>query len=629
MLKLLTKYRFPIILALIFTLIELMVELFQPFLIAKIIDDGIVAQNPASIRVWGAVLLAATAVSFVCGILNSFYSAHASQGYGYDLRERLYGKVQQFSHAVFNRLSPSTYITRMTNDVQQVQNTLFMSLRIMVRAPLVVVGSVIMAILVNPRLGFYLIVSAPVLFVLVVWIMRKAGGLFRRVQNQLDRVNATLRENLQAVRLVRAFNREERENGRFARQAGQLSDDTRSALRWSETTMPTVMLVTNAGILAVLWFGGSYIRLGEASVGEVVAVVNYAMRTGGVLSMMSWIIMSFARAKASAERIGEVLEMEDGQPGDQIGSAAGTKDEPEMERMVASPAMKDGQTEESPIGAETGAASEAQTGTEWPDGLDLPAHRGADEAVPDFSLSFRHVSFRYPNASEDALTDISFDAAPGQRIAILGATGSGKSTLVQLIPRLFEPTGGEIRIGGKNLLDWNVHELRGAVGYVPQETLLFTGTVRENIAWGKPDATFSEIEQVAKDAQIHEAILQFPGGYDSLIGQRGINLSGGQKQRIAIARALVRKPNILILDDSTSALDMRTEAALLMALGRYDCTILMITQKVSTAMQADTILLLDNGRVSACGTHGELIASVPLYRKIVESQNGKGAAKGA
>lgn len=568
--------------ALFFTLIELLVELFQPYLIARIIDDGIVAGNLTVIWRWGAVLLAATAVSFACGILNSFYSAHASQGFGHDLRERLYGKVQRVSFPVFSRLTPSTYITRLTNDIQQIVNTLFMSLRIMARAPLVVIGSVIMAIVVNPRLGFWLVVSAPALFLFVLWIMRKTGGLFRRVQRQLDRVNATMRENLQAVRLVRAFSREDRENERFRLQAKELSDVTRSALRWSETTMPTIMLVTNAGILAVLWFGGGQIRAGDASVGEVVAVVNYAMRTGGVLSMMSWIIMSFARARASAERLREVWRLD----------AAGGDGRPERPGPAASAGCK--------------------------------AREPADGA-PEGRIVFRDVSLRYPDAAQPALSGISFEAGPGERIAILGATGSGKSSLVQLIPRLYEPTSGDILIGGRPILEWDETELRSMVGYVPQETVLFTGTVRDNIARGNPSASFADIERAARDAQIHDSILQFPNGYDTLIGQRGVNLSGGQKQRIAIARALVRRPKILLLDDCTSALDARTEEALLAALDRYDCTMLLVTQKVGTAMRADRILLLDEGRLIACGRHEELVGMSPLYRKIVASQNGREA----
>lgn len=621
MLGMLKKYRVAIVIALSFTMIELTVELFQPFLIAKIIDDGIVAGNLSTIWGWGAVLLAATAVSFVCGILNSYYSAHTSQGFGYDLREKLYDRVQRFSFAVFNKLPPSTYITRLTNDVQQIQNTLFMSLRIMVRAPLVVIGSIIMAIVVNPRLGFFLVISAPVLFLFVVWIMRKAGGLFRKVQQQLDRVNATMRENLQAIRLVRAFNREERENTRFRKQARQLSDDTQSALRWSETTMPTVMLVTNAGVLAVLWFGGSQIQLGDAKVGEVVAVVNYAMRTGGVLSMMSWIIMSFARAKASAERVGEVFVLDERVGEGHLAEVAAAADSATGKAEAAT-----GKAEAA--AGESGAAATATQPTGEPGAgtaTTLTTAKRSSETTMDGSVSFRGVSLRYPQSAELALADISFDAAPGERIAILGATGSGKSSLFQLIPRLYEVTEGEIAVGGKNIADWDLVELRRAIGYVSQETILFTGTVRENIAWGNPGASQADIEQAARDAQIHQAIVQFPNGYDTMIGQRGINLSGGQKQRMAIARALVRKPAILLLDDSTSALDTRTESALLEALGKYEATILLITQKVATAMQSDNILLLDEGRLVASGTHEQLVDQSVLYQKIVASQNGKEA----
>jgi ATP-binding cassette subfamily B protein len=621
MFSLLKKYRFHIVIALALTMVELTVELFQPYLIGKIIDDGIVAGSMPVIWGWGAVLLTVTAVSFVCGIINTFFSAHVGQGYGYDLRESLYRKVQRFSFAVFNRLPPSTYITRMTNDVQQVVNTLFMSLRIMVRAPLVVIGNMVMAMIVNPLLGFWLVVAAPALFLFVVWIMRKTGGLFRNVQQQLDRVNAMMRENLQAIRLVRAFNREERENGRFRRQARQLSDDTQAALRWSETTMPTIMLVTNAGILAMLWFGGGQIRVGDASVGDVVAVVNYAMRTGGVLSMMSWIITSFARAKASAERIREVWQLDEGE-------AAVGPDRAQDGTAGATDGMIHGNGRADSNGVvvrngrdETGAmaGSPAEAG-ERP-GL---AIGGGESRPAGCRLAFRDVTLRYPGAAAPVLSGISFEALPGERIAVLGATGSGKSSLVQLIPRLYEATSGELCIDGTPVTEWDVDELRAMIGYVPQETILFSGTVRENIAWGSPSASFADIEQAARDAQIHESILQFPEGYESTIGQRGINLSGGQKQRIAIARALVRRPKILLLDDSTSALDTRTEAALLAALDRYGCTIVMVTQKVATAMRADRILLLDEGRLIACGSHADLVDRSPLYRKIVDSQNGRG-----
>lgn len=567
MIKMLKPYRMAIMIALCLTLIELIVELFQPYLIAKIIDDGIIASRLQVIYVWGGMLLVTTLVSFTSGIINSFYSAHVSHSYGYDLREKLYEKVQSLSYAVFNRLPASSYITRLTSDIAQVQNTVFMALRIMIRAPLMVVGSLIMAFVVNPKLAVYLLLSVPVLVVFVAWVMKTSSYLFGKVQAQLDRLNGFMQENLIGMRLIRAFHREKRMEKQFNHTSEALAMQTQSVLRLTETLMPVILFMMNLGIMAVLWFGGKHIVAGSSSVGDVVAIINYAMRMTGALSMLSWIIAGYSRARASAARITEVLQEEEG-----------------------------------------------------------IADRGStlrDEDKASGRIAFAGVSLRYPEAEGEALSNISFEVQAGQTVAFLGATGSGKSTLFRLIPRLYEADSGLITIDGIDIRKLPLDDLRHLIGYVPQDTMLFSGTIRDNIAWGKTDATLEEIEQAARDAQIHETILKLPKGYDTMVGQRGINLSGGQKQRISIARALVRRPRILLLDDSTSALDMRTEAALLRSLSGYSCTTLMITQKISTAVHADAIILLDEGRVLAQGRHETLLESSALYRKIVESQVGK------
>jgi len=357
-----------------------------------------------------------------------------------------------------------------------------------------------------------------------------------------------------------------------------LREGTVAALKLTETTMPFLLFIMNAGIIAVLWFGRIEIADGGASVGEVVAVINYSLRTIGALSALSWIMSSLSRGAASAGRVREVLEEND------------------------------------PVGERESRAGGAS-------GADV-----VEDAAPiQGRIEFREVSFRYPGRDVMALERISFTAEPGQRIAILGATGSGKSSLVQLIPGMYEPTEGTILIDGTDLRELDRKRLRRAIGYVPQEVMLFSGTIRENIAWGREDATLEQIRTAARQAQIHDTIERQPQGYETRLGQRGVNLSGGQKQRLSIARALIRRPAILILDDSTSALDVRTEAALLKEISRLSCTTLLVTQKISSTMTADLILLLDDGRLIASGKHEELLQHSELYRRICESQLGKEA----
>ncbi|WP_434752711.1 ABC transporter ATP-binding protein [Paenibacillus amylolyticus] len=592
----LKKYRVAAIAALVMMLIELTVELAQPYLISKIIDNGIQQGDLAVVWMWGGVLVGSAVIAFAAGIASSFFASHASLGFGYDLREKLYDKMQTFSYAVFNRFATSSLITRLTGDVTQVQDTVFMSLRFMTRVPLVVIGSMIMALVVSPRLGLLLVVMVPVLLVVVIWMIKKAALLFRNVQRRLDAVNGVIQENLTGIRLIRVFVRMGHEIERFAGFSGKLMKGTIAALRLTETTMPFMLLMMNGCIIAVLWFGRGEIVSSSATVGEVVAVINYLLRTIGALSALSWILVTFSRASASAQRLNEVFETEDTSETDHTGRR-------EQEIFTGNPDI-------------TRSLNHAGSGGS--------AKTGQEQRIVQGEVEFRNVGFSYPNSEIKVLEDISFLAKAGERIAIMGATGSGKSSLVQLIPRLYTEEQGEVRIDAADASMLDLPTLRQSIGYVPQEVVLFTGSVRENIAWGREDATMEEIVEAAKRAQIHETIEQLPNGYDTLLGQRGVNLSGGQKQRLSIARALVRRPSILILDDSTSALDVATEGRLLNALEELSCTTFIITQKISSTTSADLILLLDDGRLIGQGKHENLMETSELYRRIHESQYGEG-----
>lgn len=578
MIAILKKYRIAAVSAIVMLLIELAVELVQPLIISRIIDHGI-RQHAVSVAwIWGGVLMVSALVAFLAGVASSFFASHVSQGFGYDLRDKLYEKVQSFSYEVFNRFAASSLITRLTGDITVLQDVIFMCLRFASRVPLVVVGSVVMALVVHVKLGLLLTVTVPVLLAFVLWMIRKASALFRTVQRRTDHVNGLIQENLTGMRLIRVFVRMSHEIGRFEQRNRALREGTVAALKLTETTMPFLLFIMNAGIIAVLWFGRIEIADGGASVGEVVAVINYSLRTIGALSALSWIMSSLSRGAASAGRVREVLEEND------------------------------------PVGERENRAGGAS-------GADVEEEAASIQG----RIEFREVSFRYPGRDVMALERISFTAEPGQRIAILGATGSGKSSLVQLIPGMYEPTEGTILIDGTDLREMDRKRLRRAIGYVPQEVMLFSGTIRENIAWGREDATLDQIETAARQAQIHDTIERQTQGYETRLGQRGVNLSGGQKQRLSIARALIRRPAILILDDSTSALDVRTEAALLKEISRLSCTTLLVTQKISSTMTADLILLLDDGRLIASGKHEELLQHSELYRRICESQLGKEA----
>lgn len=615
----LKKYRIASCVALSMMLIELVVELLQPWIISKIIDEGIRQQNAQVVWMWGGILTGGALLAFAGGVFGSFYASHASQGVGYDLRDRLYRKLESLSYAAFSRFAVSSLITRLTGDVTQLQETIFMSLRFMSRVPLIVIGSVIMSLLVHFKLGLLLTVMVPILIVILTIVMKRAALLYRSVQRRLDKVNGVIQENLSGIRLIRVFVRMRHEMGRFAEHNRNLMQGTMSALRFTETTMPFVLFLMNLGIIGVLWLGKADIATGDATIGEVVAVINYMLRTIGALSALSWIVSTYSRAGASAQRIGEVLYAED--------LAPESSHAPESSNALAnSQALESSYAPRSNVSQNHAAVASPSNGDTPISEAKGTTERSRSEIEPASApivgdIAFEEVSFSYPGSDLPVLLNISFQAKAGQRIAIMGATGSGKTSLVQLIPRLYEENSGVVRMDGYPARELDVHQVRGSIGYVPQEVLLFSGSVRDNIAWGNPAATAAEIELAARQAQIHETIERLPQGYDTMIGQKGVNLSGGQKQRLSIARALVRKPAILILDDSTSALDVQTENALLQELKELACTTILITQKVSSTASADLILLLDEGRLMEKGSHQELMERSSLYRTIYDSQH--------
>jgi len=569
LLKYLRPYWHWVALAPVLMLVEVTLDLMQPRMVERIVDDGIARLNMPLVVQTGLAMIGLAMIGALGGMTNGICAVTAVQAFGADLRETLFRKVQTFSFGNLDELETGQLITRLTNDVTQVQEAIQMLLRIMVRAPFLMIGSLVMAIITSPQLAFLPLVLMPIELAAVVWIVNKATPMYTVVQEWLDALNGVMQENLAGVRVVKAFVRAQHEQARFGATNDKLMNQTIHVMRTIAVTQPFMMLTMNLGVAGVIWFGGLQVTRGHMHVGQIIAFVNYLMTTLFSLMMVSAMVIQLARALASAERIGQVLDTQ--------------------------PKVQDRPT--------------------------------ATSFAPQGRVAFENVTFCYDgDTAAPVLKDVSFVAEPGQTVALLGTTGTGKSSLVHLIPRFYDVISGRVTLDGIDVRDIDQAALRHHIGIALQETVLFSGTIRDNIRYGRPDATDDQVIAAAQAAQAHDFILSFPDGYDTVLGQRGVNLSGGQKQRIAIARALLLKPTVLILDDSTSSVDVETETKIQTALAEVmrHRTSFVIAQRISTVLNADKILVLDEGQIAAQGTHGELLASSPIYREIYESQLGNG-----
>lgn len=553
------------VLAPLLMLVEVTMDLLQPTLMASIVDKGVMTKDLSHIFSTGLIMLGVAFIGLIGGVGCTIFSSIASQNFGNDLRISLFEHIQKFSNKNLDQLKTGSLITRLTNDVVQLQTFVQMILR-SIRSPLLLVGSLVMAIRISPMLTLILAVAVPLLSLILYGLIRLSFPLFQKMQVKLDGVNTVLQENLSGIRVVKAFVRANHEQKRFNTANKDYTEIAIKAVRLMSLNMPLMMLVLNASIVAVLWFGGVQSWNGGLPVGQLIAFINYITQLLMSMLMLSNMLTFFSRAKVSADRENEVF---------------------------------------STISEITEVANAKK------------------DAIHNGRIVFDNVSFAYDPTDENlVLDDINFTAEPGETVAILGATGTGKSSLVSLIPRFYEVSSGSITIDGSDTRMIVLEDLRSRIGYVMQQAILFSGTIRDNIRYGRPDATDEEVKEAAIAAEAHNFILELPQGYDTELGQRGINLSGGQKQRLSIARALLIQPTILIMDDSTSALDAATESRIRQMLKTRlrNATNILIAQRVTSVIDADRILVLENGRIAVQGTHDGLMNSSEIYRDIWRSQ---------
>ena len=569
--KYITPYLSAFVIGPLMMLTEVAGEVMLPKFMSMIINNGVASRNVAYIGKMGTLMVLTVLFMAVGGILGAYFSAKASISFTSDMRNDLFRKVQQFSFENIDGYSTGSLVTRLTNDVQQVQNVLMMGLRMALRAPGMFLGALIMAFMMNRQLAVIILIVIPLLLTAIILILKTAFPRFGEMQRRLDRLNSGIQESLTNVRVVKSFVREDHEIEKFSRLNRDLKESSLRALRIVITTMPVMMFAMNVTTLAVVWYGGNIIIAGKMPVGDLTAFTTYIVQILMSLMMLSMVFLQSSRASASMKRINEIFDTEINLNDDNA--------------------------------------------------------KNKDKKVTEGRVEFKNVSFGYSgeNGRKDlVLEGISFTAEPGQTIGIIGSTGSGKTSLVQLIPRLYDVTGGEVLVDGVNVKEYSLKHLREGVGMVLQKNILFSGTIEENLRWGNEDAPMEDVIRFSESAQADPFVKNFKNGYDTEMGQGGVNVSGGQKQRLCIARALLKRPKILILDDSTSAVDTATEAKIRESLYHdlKDTTKIIIAQRISSVQEADQILVLEDGKIIGHGTHEELLKTCEAYSEIYTTQIG-------
>lgn len=552
---------------------EVIGEIMLPKMMSLIINYGVARKDNGYILMMGAAMVVTALIMAAGGIGGAYFSAKASICFTSDLRQDLFAKVQKFSFKTIDDFSAGSLVTRLTNDIQQIQNVVMMGLRMMFRAPGMLIGALIMAFIMNARLAVIILIVIPLLTLAIATILRTAFPRFEIMQKTIDSLNNGIQEALTNVRVIKSFVREDYEQEKFRKANSKLKDASMSALNVVITTMPVMMLAMNVTTLAVVWYGGNLIIGGSMQVGDLTAFTTYIVQILMSLMMLSMVFLQSSRAMASVKRINEVLDVE----------------------------------------------------------IDLTDENASqkEKKIKEGRIEFRDVCFSYQSKEEGSenlvLEHLNFTILPGQTIGIIGATGSGKTSLVQLIPRLYDVSSGQVLVDGVDVREYSLENLRNGVGMVLQKNVLFSGSVEENLRWGFEEASMEEIKKAADSAQADGFVMSFPDGYQTEIGQGGSNVSGGQKQRLCIARALLKKPKILILDDSTSAVDTATEAKIreCFKTALKETTKLIIAQRIGSVENADQIIVLEDGRISAMGSHSELLESCPAYQEIYYSQREK------
>lgn len=569
--RFLKQFKREVLIGPVFKLTEAVFELIVPLVMAQIIDVGIANGDRGYVLRMGGVMVLLGLVGLGCALICQYCAARASQGFGTVLRSEMFRHINTLSHGEIDQIGTPSLITRITNDVNQLQLAVAMLIRLVVRAPFLVIGATVMALLLDWKLACIFFVAAPLMALVLYLVMSRSIPFYRIIQKKLDRISLITRENLSGVRVIRAFSRQEKEKERFAQASEDQMSTSIAVGRISALLNPLTSAIINLAIAAVIWFGGFRVDAGGMTQGEVIAFVNYLNQILLAMIVVANLVVIFTKAAASATRVDEVLQLH-----------------PSIVNRVSRPAQE-------------------------------------VEGSPE--IAFDAVSFAYPDAGAYSLSDISFTVARGQTLGIIGGTGCGKSTLVNLIPRFYEVSQGSLKVDGVDVRDYPMEQLRGKVGIVPQRAVLFSGTLRQNMQWRKQDATDEEIWQALETAQAASFVRKMPDGLDSVILQGGKNLSGGQKQRLTIARALVGEPEILILDDSASALDFATDAALRQAIAKFSAergnrmTTIIVSQRANTVRYADQIVVLDDGKAAGIGTHEQLLESCQTYREIYWSQN--------